>query len=274
MSVLDLIGNTPLINFENIYVKMEMMNPSGSIKDRVALEMLRPYINGYTKNITVVEATSGNTGISVAMVCAAAGFKAVIMCPYGTSKKKIKLMKSYGATVYGEWTNIKAAINQAIHYKRTHEKTIYLNQFNNIANIEAQKRMGFEADNQLFKLNRAYTWIYRPKAIVAGTGTGGTLMGLHMAFPNADVYEVHPTGDLPIEGITDNVVQPLIPINLKRRKIGVPLDKAKSVADYLAQKKGISCGYSSGANYYAACMIAKSYNKVLTVFPDNRIRYL
>ena len=107
---MDLIGNTPLVKINKlnkegkaqIIAKLEMFNPSGSIKDRVAKEMIKPYIGEVHKNFTVVEATSGNTGISVAMVCAALGLKSVIMCPYGTSEKKIdrKLQKQQNAPFY------------------------------------------------------------------------------------------------------------------------------------------------------------------------------
>jgi len=262
MKILDLIGNTPLINIGNIYIKMELLNPSGSIKDRIAYEMMKPYIFGLRKKLTIVEATSGNTGISIAMVCAVAGINCWILCPPDTSRKKVELMMAYGAKI-NHCSSIKQCTQKAMQMVKDKQADVFLNQFNNLANVEAQKRIGKEVAEYI-----------KPDAIVAGTGTGGTLMGLHRAFPDADIYEIYTSSKEPIEGITDHVVQPLIPANLERKRIGVPFEKAKETAEYLAQKHGIACGYSSGANYYVAKLISGGYRKVLTVFPDNRLRYL
>lgn len=275
MNILDLIGNTPLMSIDKIYFKMEMMNPSGSIKDRIAKEMILPYMGEVHKHFTVVEATSGNTGISVAMVCAALGLGCWIICPPDTSPLKIKLMRQYGAKI-DIARDIATCIQKAkrmIKYKRA---DVYPDQFSNAYNVIAQTKMAREARRQYNEVLNNTHWdedYHSPGAIVAGTGTGGTLMGLHKVFPEADVYEVCTYGEKPIEGITDCVVQPLIPLTLNRTKIKVTYKEAKQTADML-MRKGISCGISSGANYYAASQIAPHYNNVLTVFADNRIRYL
>jgi len=280
MNILDLIGNTPLMNIGNIYFKMEMQNPSGSIKDRIAKEMILPYIGDVHKHFTVVEATSGNTGISIAMVCAALGLGCWIICPYNTSSLKIKLMRQYGAKI-DTARDIKACIHRAkrmVELKHSPYKAdVYLDQFSNLYNLEAQKKMAKEARLQFNKAIFNSHWdinYHSPGAIVAGAGTGGTLMGLHYIFPEADIYKVCSAGDKEIEGITDCVKQPLIPKNLALRKIPVTYRLAEKTANFLMAKHGISCGISSGANFYVASVIAKAYDDVLTVFADNRIRYL
>ena len=275
MNILDLIGNTPLMSIDDIYFKMEMFNPSGSIKDRVAKEMILPYIGKVHKKFTVVEATSGNTGISVAMVCGALGLNCWIICPPNTSPLKIKLMRQYGAKI-DIARDIATCIQKAkqmIKYKRA---DVYPDQFTNLYNIQAQIKMAKEARLQYNKVINNTHWdsdFHSVGAIVAGTGTGGTLMGLHKVFPDADVYEVCSVGKNSIEGITDCVAQPLIPINLVKRQIPVLYGEAKRTADWL-MKRGISCGISSGANIYGANLIKSSYDSVLTVLPDNRVRYL
>lgn len=275
MNVLDLIGNTPLMSINNIYFKMEMMNPSGSIKDRVAKEMILPYIGEIHKRFTVVEATSGNTGISVAMICAALGLKCWIICPPNTSPLKIKLMRQYGAKIdiAKDITTCIQRAKQMIKYKHA---DVYPDQFTNFYNIIAQKKMAIEARYQYnLALHNTHTdrLYHSPDAIVAGAGTGGTLMGLHNVFPTADIYEACTYGDKPIEGITDCIAQPLIPGNLGITKINVTYEQAERNANML-MRRGISCGISSGANYYVASIVAPHYKSVLTVFADNRVRYL
>ena len=254
---------------------MEMMNPSGSIKDRVAKEMILPYSGKVHKRFTVVEATSGNTGISVAMVCGALGLKSIIVCPEGTSPKKIKLMKSYGAMVNYR-RDIKSCITAAKNIVLGNKDYIYPDQFTNLHNIQAQIKMAREARLQYNLVINNTHWntnYHSVGAIVAGAGTGGTLMGLHNVFPTADIYEACTYGDKPIEGITDCIAQPLIPENLSITKINVTYEQAEKTANML-MRRGISCGISSGANYYVASIVAPHYNSVLTVFADNRMRYL
>ena len=275
MNILDMIGNTPLMNIDNVYFKLEMFNPSGSIKDRIALEMLRSLKPG----TQVVEATSGNTGVSFAMVAAALKLKCKLYCPSGTSPLKRKMMLAYGAEVsdcqhtHGEMFFLNNLQDCLDAIKRSAELApIYLNQFSNPLNVKAQEKMAFEAWCDLCKGNHFLSWSNAPDAIVAGVGTGGTLMGLHNTFPEADVYMVVPVDR--IEGICDNVDTPLIPMTLKPNLICVTYLNATETAAYLAQRHGIHCGVSSGANYFAALTIARKYKRVLTVLPDSGDRYL
>lgn len=268
MNILDLIGNTPLFNIDNIYIKLEMFNPSGSIKDRVVKEMIQPYLNN---EHTFVEATSGNTGISLAMVCAVFNKRCIIFCPRHTSWVKIRMMRDYGAELYFMDT-IQQCIDEA---KSCELKYCYLNQFENPDNIKAQEKMAHEARYGAGRTidGDSLSYVKHPDAIITGVGTGGTLMGLHNIFPNAKIYEVVPVGDRPIEGICDNV-KTFVPDDLEQPKINVTYSNAKNFSNVLMRRHGVSCGLSSGANFYVANLIKNKYKKILTVFPDNYIRYL
>lgn len=281
MSILDMIGNTPLMNIDNVYFKLEMFNPSGSIKDRIAKEMLQNLKPG----TRVVEATSGNTGVSFAMVSAALKLRCTLYCPNSTSRMKRKLMKAYGASVHdAQWVfpgsgaryngkmNFLNNLHDCMEAAKRNKNAVYLDQFSNPLNVKAQENMARELYNDLrinvFEVEKYFD------AIVAGVGTGGTLMGLHNVFPEADIYMVVTDGKPNIEGICDNVDTPLIPITLKPNIISVTYYEAVNVARDLATHHGIHCGVSSGANYYAAKLISPRYKRVLTVFADSGDRYL
>ena len=278
MSILDLIGNTPLMSIGKIYFKMEMMNLSGSIKDRIAKAMILDFIQKHKdyKRYTIVEATSGNTGISVAMVCASLGLRCKIYAPICTSNLKIKMMKAYGADVATVHDTISECIECAKSWGdgRFHK---YLDQFNNNVNIRAQTDMAREARFQYNEAIYNTHWdrnYHSPDAIVAGVGTGGTLMGLHKIFPNAALFMLQVPDSEHIEGICDGVKLSLIPRKLKLNTINVTFVQAMLTSKWLAEKNGIHCGISSGANYYASRVIRNKYKKVLTIFPDSGDRYL
>jgi len=268
MNILNKIGNTPLMNIDNIYFKLEMFNPSGSIKDRVAKAMILDYDNNNNCNsrTTIVEATSGNTGVSIAMVCATLGLKCKICTPMSTSRVKVEMMKAYGAKVYDVYDTITECVDSAKVWcsgKNHH----YLDQFNNKNNLKAQINMASEAFNSHGRITGF-------DAIVAGVGTGGTLMGLHSVFPHAEVFTIQVLYGENIEGICDGVKLPLIPRGLQINSILVTKEKAIETARWLAQKHGIHCGISSGANYYASTVIKNKYKRILTVLPDSGNRYL
>jgi len=278
MNILDLIGNTPLMNIGNIYFKAEQFNPTGSIKDRVAKAMILDFIrdkDAYTR-YTIVEATSGNTGISVAMVCAKLGLNCKIYAPIGTSYLKTRMMKAYGADVATVHNTISECIDCAKSWSdgRFHK---YLDQFNNNVNIRAQINMAREAR---FQYNEAIynthldRYYHSPDAIVAGVGTGGTIMGLHRVFSDAEVFILQVPDSEHIEGICDGVKLSLIPKKLKLNTINVTYAQAMLTARWLAEKYGIHCGISSGANYYASTVIQNKYKRILTVLPDSGNRYL
>lgn len=279
MNILDMIGNTPLMNIDNIYFKLEMFNPSGSIKDRIAKAMILGFIQNKSDgaNYTIVEATSGNTGVSVAMVCAALGLECDIFAPRNISKLKLKMMEAYGASVDTFHSTIADCIYYAKEWAIENKKHHYLDQFNNKYNVKAQVKMAEEAQYQLGYASFGISIIHpysAPDAIVAGVGTGGTIMGLHKVFPDANVFTIQVPDSDHIEGICDGVKLSLIPRDLKISTIDVPYVQAVSTAKWLAKNYGIHCGISSGANYYAATVIQKSYERILTVLPDSGVRYL
>jgi len=286
INILDCIGNTPLLSIGKIYFKLESANPSGSIKDRIAKAMILDFIQKHKdyKRYTIVEATSGNTGISVAMVCASLGLRCKIYAPICTSNLKIKMMKAYGADVATVHDTISECIECAKSWNdgRFHH---YLDQFNNKYNIRAQAEMAQEAQEQLTNhyvnaywgtqyWDIKYYGLLLPDAIVAGVGTGGTLMGLHKVFPDAKVFMVQVPDSEHIEGICDGVKLSLIPRKLQLNAINVTFIQAVLTTKWLAEKHGIHCGISSGANYYASRVIQNKYKRILTVFPDSGDRYL
>lgn len=258
-NILGTIGNTPLIKLNNIYAKLECFNPTGSIKDRIAKYMLLRHTN--TTNI-IVEASSGNTGISVAFVASALGLASKIFCPINTSKLKIKLMKEYGANVINSAKDMPDAVKLAQEYCKQNTDTVYLNQFNNIDNINAQMSMATEIKQQID---------VDIDAIISGVGTGGTLMGLHNIFPEAQIIQVIPTSY--IEGITDYIKSAFIPRDLHIIQYAVSKVEAVLSSSFLAKQYGLHCGLSSGANFYIAARLHKKYKHRLTVFPDSGWRY-
>jgi cysteine synthase A len=273
MNILDLIGNTPLQSISNIYFKMEMYNPSGSIKDRTAKEMILQLIGHIDdpSGFTLVEASTGNTGISVSMIATALGCKSVVYVCSGTSQMKIKLMKSYGATVI-MCSSIKRAIQKAKAHDENMLSAFYLDQFSNPDNVKGLEKMAEEVYDDMNAHLSKYPSQF--DAVVAGVGTGGTIVALHNTFPDADVYMVKPLGSDKIDGIADGVPLPLVPKDMKYDTIYVPGTRARRTARYLKQTYGIDCGVSSGANYYASTLLSKKYKKILTVFPDGGYRYL
>ena len=293
MSMLNTIGNTPLKQIGGIWCKLEMANPTGSIKDRIAHQMI--LAANVPKGGTIVEATSGNTGVSIAFVAACLGLKSIIYCPFGTTQQKIQLMLSYGAAVHDQYDDGLSehtyapihSIEQAQYFAKLCAKitnnTYYLDQFSNKSNLKAQINMATEIKQFLTKdyVNMCFntpSWdikvfhSYFPDCIVAGTGTGGTLAGLHAVFPDADVYQVLPKDGQSIEGIADGVDTPLLKgIDFKTIKIDEEI--ARATAIMLCKKYGVNCGTSSGGNYAAAMSLKKKYDNIVTVFSDAGWRY-
>lgn len=257
MSLLHLIGNTPLINVDGILMKCEFRNPTGSSKDRIAYEMLK-----HERREIILEATSGNTGVSVAYVCAALGKKCMIFAPISTSLYKIRAMKAYGATVCNNYKNIADAINGALTILDSSTTMRYLNQFHNKYNVIAQTKMAKEIEKEGII----------PDCIVCGIGTSGSLAGLHSIFPNADFFTPIPQG-FEIEGICDGVNLPLKPKECRLTEFPVNLFQVNLTRKYLATKKGIWVGYSTAANFYVADQIKKNYKTIVIIGHDNGWRY-
>jgi cysteine synthase A len=170
MSLLHLIGNTPIIVVDGIHIKCEFLNPTGSSKDRIAYEMLM-----HERRNIIIEVSSGNTGISVAFVCAALGKGCILFVPQTTSLYKVRAMQAYGASVSNNHRDLADAMNCAAALMDSSTTMRLLNQFANQANVSAQTKMAQEIEQ----------FDIKPDCIICGIGTSGTLAGLHRIFPDA-----------------------------------------------------------------------------------------
>lgn len=283
-SVLDYIGNTPLIKIRNVYAKLETTNPSGSIKDRVALEIIEAAEReGKLKpGYTIVEASSGNTGISLSMIAAVKGYKMIVVMPENMSEERIQMMRAFGAELVltSKSGSLREAVDTAEELGKKPE-TFVARQFANINNIKAQEKTGREVLARTGPVD----------AVVAGVGTGGTLMGIHNvmkeANPNVIAVAVEPEeaavmfggSDIrikehKIQGIGDGFIPELIDMNKVDRVITVGSEEAIEMSRKLSREHGLLVGISSGANMIAALKAAEEFEKVVTVLPDRAERYL
>jgi cysteine synthase len=285
-NVLQGIGNTPVIQIDNIYAKMEHLNPSGSIKDRVALRIIEAAErSGEIKpGYTIVEATSGNTGIALSMVGVVKGYKVKIVMPENMSLERRQMMKAFGAEII--LTSEAGSLNEAI--KKAEEiarqpKTFYAKQFENPNNVIAHEiTTGPEIIRQVGHVD----------AIVAGVGTGGTLMGIANALkkvnPDLKVIAVEPTeapvmlgGMSPkeyrshkIQGIGDGFIPKIIDMKQVDEVITVTSEEAMDMSNKLARLQGLMVGISAGANIFASMKIKNRFKKIATLLPDRGERYL
>jgi len=284
LGLLRSIGHTPLIRIQNVYAKLESINPSGSIKDRVALEIVEAAEREgkLQKGFTIVEATSGNTGISLAMVAAVKGYRMIVVMPENMSEERRRLMRAFGAELV--LTSTSGSLTEAIQKAEeigAGPNTFLARQFSNPANTRAQERTGEEILEQVGPVD----------AIVAGVGTGGTLMGLSNVMkrvnPKAKTIAVEPEEaavmfggsgvrirEHKIQGIGDGFIPQLVDMSKVDRVVTVASEEAIKTAKMLAREHGLLVGISSGANMLAALRVAAEYEKVATVLPDRAERYM
>lgn len=280
-TILDHIGNTPLVKIEdNIFAKLEGFNPGGSIKDRVALNM----INQAEKEGIIVkgrdaliEPTSGNTGIGLAMVGAMKGYKVKVIVPETTSIEKIKMIKAFGGEVIlaESLRYRKFAINDAREMAKNGEGLVFLNQYENLNNPDAHY---FSTASEIIDQMEGKKIDY----FVAGMGTGGTITGigkrLKESYPDIKVIGVQPVQNQIIEGLRslkDGFVPPIIDFDLIDEIYDLEATKALETKEDLS-RKGILVGPSSGAAMYICREICKN-NKgvnIVTIFPDRGERYI
>jgi len=262
--MLKYIGRTPLINLDGIWVKCEQFNPTGSIKDRIAYEMLK-YI---PRNKRIVEISSGNTGISIAYVGSLLGFnKIIIIVPKKTSIIKRQLISKYGADLIHVDSLDKGII---LAEEMSKNDTVYwTNQFDNAANKSAQEKMASEV---AYPLNR---FDIKPDAVVVGIGTGGTLAGLYAVFPQSVFYTFECTNGH-IEGVSDGVPLPLKPRQCTLNIIPVDIIGVLLTQKFLLNHYGFDVGLSSAANFLVATQIKEKfgYKNILIIFHDNGMRYI
>jgi cysteine synthase A len=283
-SVLDAIGNTPIVRIDNVYAKLESVNPSGSIKDRVALEIVEDAERRgeLRKGYTIVEASSGNTGISLSMVAMAKGYHMIVVMPENMSEERKMMTRAYGAELIltSKSGSLREAIDRAEEIARKPRHFI-ARQFSNPANIKAQEKTGEEILQQIGPVD----------AVVAGVGTGGTLMGvsnvMHRVNPKVHVIAVEPEeaavmfggSDVRIEehqiqGIGDGFIPKIVDMSRVDKVYTVGSKEAVEMARKLCHRHGLMVGISSGANVLIAQRVAKKYDKVVTVLPDRGERYL
>lgn len=296
-SITDLIGNTPLLELQNlsrglparVAVKLEFFNPGSSVKDRIAIAMLEAAEReGKVKaGSTIVEATSGNTGIGLAMVCAAKGYKLIIAMPESMSKERRILLRAYGAelvlTPAAEGMN--GAIAKAEEFVKNNPDTYFMpRQFDNPANPEIHRQTTAE---EIWRDTDGQVDIF-----LAGVGTGGTLSGvgevLKARKPQVQVYAVEPAGSAvlsggqkgphAIQGLGAGFVPNTLNTGIYDGVIAVSNEDAVSTARALAEKEGILAGISSGAAVWSALQLAaKPENAgklIVTVLPSCGERYL
>ena len=292
-----LIGNTPLVQLNQltqglparVAVKLEFFNPAGSVKDRIAIAMVESAEKaGKIKaGSTIVEATSGNTGIGLAMVCAAKGYKLAIVMPESMSKERRMLLRAYGAELIltPAAEGMSGAIAKAEELVKNHPDTHFMpRQFDNPANPEIHRQTTAE---EIWRDTDGKVDIF-----LAGVGTGGTLTGvgevLKARNPNVQIYAVEPAnspvlsggekGAHAIQGLGAGFVPSILNTSVYGSVITVTNEDALATARALAEKEGILAGISSGAAAWAALELAKKPENtgklIVTVLPDFGERYL
>lgn len=281
-NIIDTIGNTPMIYYsENIWLKLEYFNPSGSIKDRAAYSMIENALErgDIDKDSVIIEPTSGNTGIGLAMVCAALGLKLIICMPENMSEERKKSISAYGAELIltSKEEGMQGAVDKAIELKNKYSNSWIPMQFSNIDNANAH---AITADEILDDTGNTVD------IVVAGIGTGGTAYGLKKFLKNQMVFGVEPAesplftegkaAPHKIQGIGANFMPEISNITELDGILTVKGDDAIIEAKNLAREKGIFCGISSGANLYAAKELAKKYPEklIVAIMPDGGDRYL
>ncbi|MBP2242606.1 cysteine synthase A [Cytobacillus eiseniae] len=293
-SIAELVGQTPIVklnrmideNSADVYLKLEYMNPGSSVKDRIALAMIEAAEESgdLKEGATIIEPTSGNTGIGLAMIAAAKGYHAILVMPDTMSMERRNLLRAYGAelvlTPGAEGMN--GAIRKAIELASEHGYFLP-QQFNNPANPEIHRQTtGKEIVEQMGD---------QLDAFISGIGTGGTITGagtvLREKYENIKIYAVEPTdspilsggkpGPHKIQGIGAGFVPEVLNTKIYDEVITVTNDQAFEYARRAAKEEGILGGISSGAAIFAALEIAKELGKgkkVLAVLPSNGERYL
>ena len=292
MNIDNLIGNTPIIKIKvkykekiiNVYAKLEYYNYTGSIKDRLGNYIISTSKKEGTlkENMPIVEATSGNTGISFAAIGSYYNHPVHIFMPNWVSKERIDIMKLYGAEVHlvtKEEGGFKTAIKKADELAKK-INGFRPDQFNNIKNIEVHyNTTGSEIINQVKKID----------GFVSGIGTGGTLIGVAKRLKEKDnnikITALEPkqlpiitksitSGSHKIEGIGDDFIPSIVDLSLIDEIITINDEDAINTSRILSQKYGIGIGISSGANLLASILTAKNNDNIVTIFADDNKKYL
>ena len=290
-NVLDLIGNTPLLSLEQttglqIYAKAEFLNPGGSIKDRIALNMIeQAEKDGRLRpGMTIIEPTSGNTGIGLALCGVRKGYRVIIVMPENMSEERKKIIRALGAELVltDPGLSIAGSVDKALEIAGTSPDYYVPQQFQNPANPEMHYRTtAVELVRQLGKRIDVY---------VSGVGSGGTLQGVAQYLleqnPDCKIAAVEPKnvsallGDEPglhqIQGIGDGFIPDILDTSIITDIVEVSDEDAINTARELARVQGLLVGTSSGANVWAAKQMAAKYGKDKVIAPilaDRAERY-
>jgi len=294
--ITQLVGNTPLVKLNRpssltgatILGKCEFMNPGGSIKDRVGVNLIMQSLKNkeISKDTTIIEPTSGNTGVALASVCASLGMTLILTMPESMSIERRKLLKAYGATLVltPASDGMNGAILKAKELNKTIKNSIILNQFENIYNpqihsLTTAKEILDDLDNNI-------------DAFVASVGTGGTLTGsaklLKQEVSDIAIFAVEPkdsavlsgkkAGVHKIQGIGAGFIPKILDRSIYGEVITVSNEDAIDTAKMLAKKEGLLVGISSGANVWAAMQVASrdefKGKTIVTILCDTGERYL
>lgn len=293
-SVSELVGNTPIVklnrlvdeNSADVYLKLEYMNPGSSVKDRIALAMIEAAeeAGALKPGDTIIEPTSGNTGIGLAMIAAAKGYKAILVMPETMSLERRNLLRAYGADLVltpGP-EGMGGAIRKAEELAKEHGYFVP-QQFTNTANPEVHRKT--TAKEIIAQMDEGLD------AFIAGVGTGGTITGtgqvLKEHYKDIQIIAVEPedspvlSGGKPgphkIQGIGAGFVPDILDTDIYDRIMKVGTNEAFEYARRAAREEGILGGISSGAAIYTALEVAKELGKgkkVLAIIPSNGERYL
>jgi len=289
-NILDLVGNTPMVQLgsihENVFVKLEFLNPGGSVKDRIGIGMIaKAERDGLLrKGGTIIEPTAGNTGVGLALAGVRMGYRVILCVPEHFSVEKREVMKGLGGEVVltPKDAGIRGAIAKAEELAQGIENSYVPQQFKNPYNSETHyETTGPEIWEQMDG---------RVDAFVCGCGTGGTFTGvaryLRERNPEVHCVVVEPQGSAigggqpgshEVEGIGSSFLPPVLDLELAHEIIMVPDGPAFAMVKRLAGEEGILGGSSSGANVEAALQVAKKLGagkRVVTIIPDGAERYM
>lgn len=295
-NILECIGNTPLVElshlesnlYAKIYAKVESFNPAGSAKDRIARKMiLEAEKQGLLKpGATIIEPTSGNTGIGLAMVCALRGYQAIFTMPETMSEERQKLLKAYGAKIVltPASKGMSGAIEEANNLHQKMENSWISSQFSNPNNPLAH----YETTGpEIWEQTKGHLDVF-----VAGVGTGGTITGtgryLKEKNPKVEIVAVEPAGSHvlsggkpgphDLQGIGAGFIPEALDTSIYDKILCIENEQAYAMARQCARKEGILVGISSGASLYGAMQLAKDKKyagkSIVVLLPDTGERYL
>lgn len=293
-NAMGLIGSTPLVKLSalsesslNVFAKLESRNPGGSIKDRICMSMIEEAekTGRLRPGDTILEPTSGNTGIGLSLVAAVKGYKAILIMPESMSTERFGLLASFGAEVIltPAIEGMKGSIAKAEELLEKNPQYFMPDQFSNPANPEVHRRT---TAVEIWEQTEG-----KVDAFVAGVGTGGTITGvgevLKKKNPKVRIVAVEPAtsrvlsggppGPHKIQGIGAGFIPRILNRNVIDEIVPVTDDEAFEMAKFLARREGLMVGISSGANVFAAVEIARQLGPgktVVTVLPDTGERYI